>query len=91
MSIKDFAEEMGYTIQEVLNKCKELGINVTDAETILSDDDFVTLDLSMNLISTDTETNFDDIDALDEAVDEILGDHIEVTESKQKLKKKKYA
>lgn len=88
MSIKEYAEEMGFTVQEVLNKCKELGINAENAETILSDDDFVTLDISMNLISTDSETNFDDIDALDDAVEEILGDDIDVRENKQKLKKK---
>ena len=88
MSIKDYAEEMGFTVQEVLNKCKELGINISDANEVLNDDDFVTLDLSMNLISTDNETNFEEMDALDDAVDQILGDQIEVSEKKQKLKKK---
>ncbi len=88
MSIKEYAEEMGFTVQEVLNKCKELGINVSSADEYLSDDDFVTLDVSMNLISTDNETNFEEEDALDDAVDEILGDQIEVSEKKQKLKKK---
>ena len=88
MSIKEYADEMGYTVQEVLNKCKELGIKISSADEVLSDDDFVTLDLSMNLISTDSETNFEEEDALDDAVDELLGDKIEVTEKKQKLKKK---
>ena len=88
MSIKEYAEEMGFTVQEVLNKCKELGINISNADEILSDDDFVTLDLSMNLISTDSETNFEEMDALDDAVDELLGDSVEFSEKKQKLKKK---
>ena len=88
MSIKEYAEEMGYTVQEVLNKCKELGINISSSDEVLSDDDFVTLDLSMNLISTDSETNFEEMDALDDAVDELLGETIEFTEKKQKLKKK---
>ena len=87
MTIKEYAEEMGFTVQEVLNKCKELGITVSDINSELNDDDFVSLDLSMNLISTDNETNFDEEDALDDAVDEILGDQIEVSEKKQKLKK----
>ena len=60
MNIKEYAEEMGFTVQEVLKKCKELGINITDPNEYLNDDDFVTLDLSMNLISTDNETNFDE-------------------------------
>ena len=82
MSIKEYAEEMGYTVQEVLNKCKELGINISSSDEVLSDDDFVTLDLSMNLISTDRETNFEEMDALDDAVDELLGETIEFTEKK---------
>ena len=88
MSIKEYAEEMGFTVQEVLNKCKELGINIADANEVLNDDDFVTLDLSMNLIDSSSETNFEEMDALDDAVEEILGDNIEVSEKKQKLKKK---
>ena len=55
---------------------------------MLSDDDIIMLDNSMNLISTDSEANFDDIDALDDAVDEILGDQKDYTVKKQKLKKK---
>lgn len=89
MSIKEYANEMNYTVQEVLNKCKELGINdAKDANYMLDDDAIIMLDNSMNLISTDSEANFDDIDALDNAVEEILGDTMEVSEKKQKLKKK---
>ena len=89
MSIKDYANEMNFTIQEVLNQCKELGIKANDGNFMLSDDDIIMLDNSMNLISTDSEANFDDIDALDDAVDEILGDQKDYTVKKQKLKKKK--
>ena len=88
MSIKEYAEEMNYTYQEVINKCKELGIPATNADYNLTDDELVTLDISMNLISTDTESSFEEMDALDDAVDEILGDNIEVSERKQKLTKK---
>lgn len=88
MSIKDYANEMNFTIQEVLNQCKELGIKAKDGNFMLSDDDIIMLDNSMNLISTDSEANFDDIDALDDAVDEILGDQKDYTVKKQKLKKK---
>ena len=88
MSIRDYANEMNFTIQEVLNQCKELGIKANDGNFMLSDDDIIMLDNSMNLISTDSEANFDDIDALDDAVDEILGDQKDYTVKKQKLKKK---
>ena len=88
MSIKDYANEMNFTIQEVLNQCKELGIKANDGNFMLSDDDIIMLDNSMNLISTDSEANFDDIDALDDAVDEILEEQKDYTVKKQKLKKK---
>ena len=88
MIIKYYANEMNFTIQEVLNQCKELGIKANDGNFMLSDDDIIMLDNSMNLISTDSEANFDDIDALDDAVDEILGDQKDYTVKKQKLKKK---
>ena len=28
MSVQEYAEEMNFTVQDVLNKCKELGIKV---------------------------------------------------------------
>ncbi len=89
MSIKEYANDMNFTVQEVLIKCRELGIKADNADFILNDDDIVMLDNVMNLISTDSETNFDERDALDNAVDQILGDSVKISESKQKLKKKK--
>ncbi len=89
MSIKEYANDMNFTVQEVLIKCKELGIKATNSDYILNDDDIVMLDNVMNLISTNDETNFEEMDALDDAVDEILGDSVKISESKQKLKKKK--
>ncbi len=89
MSIKEYANDMNFTVQEVLIKCKELGIKAASSDYILNDDDIVMLDNIMNLISTNNETNFEEMDALDDAVDEILGDSVKISESKQKLKKKK--
>ena len=91
MIIKDYANDMNFTIQEVINKCKELGIKVTNANDYLTDDDIVMLDNAMNLISTDSENDFDEVDALDDAVEEILGEsniNRNITTAKQKLKKK---
>ena len=92
MSIKDYANDMNFTVQEVIKKCKELGIKVDGADTVLNDDDIVVLDNSMNLISTETETDFDENDALDDAVEELLNDsnydEKASLEKKQKLKKK---
>jgi translation initiation factor IF-2 len=91
MSIKDYANDMGYTVQEVLNKCKELGINVKTATDYLDDDAIVMLDNTMNLISTNSESNFEEVDALDDAVEELLDDTQmgrAIPEKHQKLKKK---
>ena len=59
MSIKEYANDMNFTVQEVLIKCKELGIKATNSDYILNDDDIVMLDNVMNLISTNDETNFE--------------------------------
>jgi translation initiation factor IF-2 len=92
MSIKDYAKEMGFTVQEVINKCKELGIKNNGPETLLDDDSIVMLDNIMNLISTSDDTDFDDEDELDGAVEELLGEddlnEASILENKQKLKKK---
>ena len=88
MTIKEYAQEMNFTVQEVLNKCNELGIKAKDGNYELDDDAIIMLDNSMNLISTDSEASFEDIDALDDAVDEILGENHKYSEKKEKLKKK---
>jgi len=91
MSVKDYAKDLNLSVAEVLKKCGELGIKVTQGEDILSDDDIIMLDNTLNLISTDDEITYDE----DELVENIAMDIMEsknITESnsskKQKLKKK---
>ncbi len=91
MSIQEYATEMGYTVQEVLNQCKELGIKKTKASDILDDDDIIVLDNSMNLISTETDATHEDNDVLDNAVEELLSESNileEHGEKKQRRNKK---
>jgi len=92
MSVKEYATEMNYTVGEVLKKCKELGIKVSNATDELDDDAIIMLDNTMNLISTDTEIDATDDDTLDEAVEEIISEtnleYQDTDEKKQKLKKK---
>jgi len=93
MTVKDYANESGFTVQEVLEKCRELDIRVSNAEDYLDDDGIIMLDNTMNLISTETEMDYEEVDELDEAVENILMDSkISVkdhnTVKKQKLKKK---
>lgn len=90
MSIKEYADSMNCTVQEILNKCRELGIKASDKDSFLEDDDIIVLDNAINIISTNTESTFEDNDALDEAVKNILGEEINSKPiiKKEKLKKK---
>ena len=39
MTVQDYAESMNYTVQDVLNKCKELGIKATQKDDMLDDEE----------------------------------------------------
>ena len=52
MSIKEYADSMNCTVQEILNKCRELGIKASDKDSFLEDDDIIVLDNAINIIST---------------------------------------
>ena len=92
MTVKEYATESGYTVQEIIDKCKELDIKVTNADDYLDDDGIIMLDNTMNLISTETEMDYNDVDELDEAVENIMLDSRVSNKDdgikKQKLKKK---
>ena len=92
MNIKDYAKDVGLSVAAVLKQCEEMGIKA-DSDTELTDDDIIILDNTLNLISTDKETTYEEEDAIDEVVEAVLeSENIDKTtsnsESKQKLKKK---
>ena len=68
MTVKEYAQDTGHSIAEILKKCNELGINVKSGDDDLSEDDIIILDNTINLISTDVETDYEDEDALEEAL-----------------------
>ena len=91
MSVKDYANDLNLSVAEVLKKCMELKINVKSGDDLLTDDDVIILDNTINLISTDAEITYDE----DELVENIAMDIMESknisesnTSKKQKLKKK---
>ncbi len=49
-SVKDYAEEMGITVQEVLKKCAFLGIKATSASDTLEEDDVIMLDNAIDIL-----------------------------------------
>lgn len=78
MSVLEYANDVNKTVAEILKKCEELDIPVTNENDLLSEDDIVVLD----------NADFEDID---EIVDEIIENKnikVDDTIAKQKLKKK---
>ena len=57
MTVKEYAQDINLSVAEVLKKCKELGINASNGDYELVDDDIIMLDNTLNLISTDEEIN----------------------------------
>ncbi len=93
MNVKEYATDTGNSVAEILKKCSELGIPANDADYELSEDDIIMLDNVINLISTNEETDYEEEDAIDEAVEDLvesnnLDKNFADTNKKQKLKKK---
>lgn len=93
MTVKEYANDTGHSIAEILKKCNELGIKVKSGDDDLSEDDIIILDNTINLISTDVETDYEDEDALDESVEDLVeSNNLDKTftpdNKKQKLKRK---
>ena len=78
MSVLEYANDVNKTVSEILKKCEELDINVTNEDDMLSEDDIVILDNA-------------EYEVMDEIVEEIIENKnikIDDSVSKQKLKKK---
>ena len=81
MSVQEYASDVNRTIDYVLKKCKELGINVVNEDDLLEEEDIIVLD-----------NNLDDDSIIDEdeeiALDAASSKNIDIKTTKQKLKKK---
>lgn len=93
MTVKEYANDVGLSVAEILKKCNDLGIEVKSGEDFLTDDDVISLDNAINLIGVE-EDSYEEEDTIDEVVDEIvessnIAKNINTTDKKQKLKKKK--
>lgn len=93
MSVKEYASDTNHSVAEILKKCNELGINVKSGDDDLSEDDIIILDNTINLISTDSETDYEEEDVIDEVVEDLvesnnLDKNFGTANKKQKLKKK---
>ncbi len=92
MTVKEYAESVSLSVAEILKKCETLGIDVKDASDVLSDDDVINLDFATNLISTESESTYEEEDSMDEVVEDLVAStniHTMNPETKkQKLKKR---
>ncbi len=93
MTVKDYANDVNLSVAEILKKCRELAINVSNGGDILSDDDIIMLDNTINIISTDDEITFEESDEMDATIDEIIASSnvskkMKESSNKEKLKKK---
>ena len=89
MTVEEYAIDVKVNLNSVLDKCKELGIDVNAKDDFLSDDDIILLDNSINneesYLSEELESKFD----FEDRAENLLGDHIdEGKQKKVKLKKK---
>ena len=64
MSVLEYAEDINKTVEEVLNKCKELSIDARVEDDMLSDEDITTLD---NYFAN-TEDVIDEVEEVDEFI-----------------------
>ena len=92
MTVKEYAMDVNLSVAEILKKCDDLGIEVKSGDDLLADEDIISLDNAINLITED-ET-YEEEDTIDEVVDAIvegsnITKNINITDKKQKLKKKK--
>ena len=72
MSVKEYANDVNLSVAEILKKCHEMQIEVKSGDDELSEDDIIILDNAISLISTDEEASYEEEDAIDEVVDEIM-------------------
>lgn len=82
MSVQEYANDVNKSVEEILKKCMELGINVKNASDELDEDSIIELD----------NATYSEEEALDDLAEQITFDkNIEVdnTVKKEKLKKKK--
>ena len=91
MTVKEYASDVNLSVAEILKKCNDLGIEVKNGDDELTDEEIISLDNAINLIVE--EETFEEEETINEVVDAIVESsnitkNINITDKKQKLKKK---
>ena len=92
MTVKEYAESVSLSVAEILKKCEQLGIEVKTGDDILEDDDVISLDYATNLISSDSESTYEEEDSMDSLVEDLVAStnvHTMNPETKKKKLKKR--
>ena len=92
MTVEEYSLDTNRSIEEILKKCKELGVNASNKDDFLEDDDIIYLDNELvnneeNLLSEELESKYDFEDRAESLLEDSLLNK-EVTSKKIKLKKK---
>ena len=97
-TVKEYAEEMGITVNEVLKKCAFLGLDAKNSDDILEEDDVIMLDNAINIDEeVESEEEFDDeteeeFDDYSEAKEDIINKtKIKKQEPKKEFNKSQFA
>lgn len=88
MSVLEYANDVNKSIEEIISLCNRLNINITDENTMLSEDDIIMLD---NEIESNADSDEMDEDLLEEKVEKIIEQSnidIDISNKKQKVKSK---
>lgn len=93
MSVLEYADDVSKTLEEIIDLCKKLGINIEDENTMLSEDDIILLDNEIdNGVEDIVDENSEDLEELDEKIEKYIEDNnINIDNSKriEKVKNKK--
>ncbi len=83
-SVKDYANEMGITVQEVLKKCAFLGLKATSATDLLEEDDVIMLDNAINILDTVESDDFSLVEEEAIVIDEEKKDTKRINDNRPK-------
>lgn len=86
MSVLEYSEDVGRSLDEILKLCNSLNIKATSKDDMLSEEDIILLDneLENNSSDEDAEIDYDEEDELDEKIEKIMEEsNIDVDNNKR--------
>lgn len=86
MSVLEYSEDVGKSLDEILKLCSSLNIKATSEDDMLSEEDIILLDneLENNSSDVDAEIDYDEEDELDEKIEKIMEEsNIDVDNNKR--------